>query len=62
MAKRDSTDLLAAAAREVDLSRQRLQDTREQVVKPLRAAAARNSFAQLIADSLAQGRREGPAR
>ena len=55
-------DRLAAAEREVELSRQRLHDTNEQVVKPLRAAAAQNNFAEMIAQSLAQGHRKGPAR
>lgn len=55
-------DPLADAEREVELSRQRLRDTHEQVVKPLKAAAAHNNFAELIAQSLAQGRRKGPAR
>jgi hypothetical protein len=50
-------DRVAAAEREVQLSRERLRDTRENVVEPLRAAAERNNFAALIAQSLAQGRR-----
>ncbi len=53
-------DRLAEAEREVELSRQRLQDTHERVVEPLQAFAAHNSFAELIAASLAQGRRKGP--
>ena len=53
---------LAAAEREVELSRQRLHDTRENVVKPLQDYAAENNFASLIAASLAQGHRKGPAR
>lgn len=53
---------LAAAQQEVDLSRQRLHDTRENVVKPLMAVAEQNNFAQLIAASLAQGHRKGPAK
>ena len=52
-------DMLAAAEREVELSRQRLHDTRENIVKPLQSYAAGNSFAELIAASLAQGRRKG---
>ncbi len=52
-------DRVAAAEAEVELSRQRLKDTHERVVKPLQAAAAHNSFAELIAQSLAQGRRNG---
>ena len=59
MAAKTRAERLAAAQREVDLSRRRLRETREQVVKPLRAAAEQNSFAQIIADSLAQGRRRG---
>ena len=50
----------AAAEREVELSRQRLAETREAVVKPLNAYAAHNSFAELIAQSLSQGRRRRP--
>ena len=52
---------VAAAEREVELSRQRLRDTRENVVKPLMAAAEQNNFAALIAASLAQGHRKGAA-
>ena len=52
-------DRVAAAEAEVELSRQRLLDTHEQVVKPLRAYAERNSFAELIAASLTKGRRKG---
>jgi hypothetical protein len=62
VAKRDSADELAAAEREVELSRQRLRDTHEQVVKPLRAVAAQNSFAEIIAASLRQGHRNGGPR
>ena len=51
---------VAAAEREVELSRQRLRETSETVVKPLQAYAAHNSFADLIAASLTQGRRKGP--
>ena len=61
--KLTSAEQLAAAQREVELSRQRLRDTHENVVKPLQAYAAHNSFAELIAESLTQqGRRKGPAR
>jgi hypothetical protein len=56
---RAAADRLAAAEREVELSRQRLRDTHENVVKPLQAYAAHNSFADLIAQSLTQGRRKG---
>ena len=61
MAPQARADRLAAAEREVELSRQRLLDTQEQVVKPLREAAAQNNFALIIAQSLAQGRRSGGA-
>ena len=53
------TDRLADAEQEVELSRQRLQDVSENVVKPLRAAAAHNNFAELIAASLVRGHRNG---
>lgn len=53
-------DRVAAAEREVELSRQLLAETRENVVKPLQAYAVHNSFAELIAASLTQGRRRGP--
>jgi aspartate/tyrosine/aromatic aminotransferase len=59
--RQDDAARLASAEREVEVSRQRLHNTREQVVKPLRAAAERNNFAQLIAQSLAQGHRKGGA-
>ena len=60
--KSSAPDRLADAQREVDISRQRLQDTHENVVKPLQAYAAHNSFAELIAESLARGgRRNGGA-
>jgi aspartate/tyrosine/aromatic aminotransferase len=59
MAAQARAKRLAAAEREVELSRQRLRDTRENVVKPLQAAAAQNNFAVLIAQSLAQGHRNG---
>lgn len=55
-------DRLAAAEAEVELSRQRLQDTHEKVVKPLRAAAAHNSFAEIIAASLINGHGRGTTR
>ena len=57
-----AADRLAEAEREVELSRQRLRDTHERVVKPLRAAAAENNFAALIAASLTQGHRNGAAK
>jgi aspartate/tyrosine/aromatic aminotransferase len=53
---------VAAAEREVELSRQRLNETRENVVEPLQAAAAHNNFAELIRASLVQGYRDGGAR
>jgi hypothetical protein len=53
---------VAAAEREVELSRQRLHDTRENVVKPLMAVAEQNNFAALIAASLVQGHRKGEGR
>jgi hypothetical protein len=59
MAAKARAERVAAAEREVELSRQRLLDTRENVVKPLERAAAHNNFAELIAQSLAQGRRNG---
>jgi hypothetical protein len=54
-----AADRLATAEREVELSRQRLRDTHENVVEPLRRYAAHNSFAEIIAQSLTQGRRKG---
>ena len=54
-----AADRLAEAEREVELSRQRLADTHENVVRPLRAYAEHNSFADLIAASLVQGHRTG---
>jgi len=59
MSAKARAERLAAAQREVELSRRRLRETQETVVKPLRAAAERNNFAALIAQSLAQGHREG---
>ena len=44
-------DRLAAAQREVEISRERLADTHERVVKPLHAAAAENNFARLISSA-----------
>jgi hypothetical protein len=55
------TDRLADAEAEVELSRQRLNDTHENIVKPLREAAARNNFAELIAASLIRRHRNGEA-
>lgn len=62
MAAKARAERVAAAEREVELSRRRLLDTRENVVKPLQAAAAQNNFAALIAASLAQGHRKGGVR
>jgi hypothetical protein len=59
---RVAAERLAAAGREVELSRRRLADAHERVVIPLRNYAARNHFAELIAASLAQGRRGGAPR
>ncbi len=56
-ADRLAAERLATAEREVELSRQRLAETHERVVKPLQAYAAHNSFAEIIAQSLTQGRR-----
>ena len=53
---------IAAAQREVELSRQRLRDTQENVVKPLMAVAEQNNFAAIIAASLTQGHGRGAAR
>ena len=57
----DSAARLAAAQREVEVSRQRLRDTHETVVKPLQAYAEQNSFASIIAASLDRGRGKGGA-
>jgi hypothetical protein len=62
VASSSAADTLASAEREVEVSRQRLADTHERVVKPLREAAEGNNFAWLIAQSLTQGHRKGPAR
>lgn len=61
MAAQARTERVAAAEREVELSRQRLAETRENVVEPLRRAAAANNFAAIIAASLTQGHRKGRA-
>jgi hypothetical protein len=47
---------LAAASREVELSRRRLADAHKHVVQPLRDYADRNHFADMIRDSLIEGR------
>ena len=54
-----ATVRLADAEREVEISRQRLRDTHEQVIEPLRGYAERNNFAQMLRDSLVQGHRKG---
>lgn len=62
MAALARAERVAAAEREVELSRQRLRDTHENVVEPLRAAAAHNNFAELIRASLVQGHQKGAPR
>jgi hypothetical protein len=57
--KLPAADRLAVAEREVELSRQRLGETHENVVKPLDRYATGNSFAQIIADGLGYRRRKG---
>jgi hypothetical protein len=59
MDRRPAAERLAAAEREVELSRRRLAETHRNVVEPLRGQAAGNNFAQIIADSLLAGRRKG---
>jgi hypothetical protein len=54
-----SAERLAEAEAEVELSRRRLRDAHENVIRPLREAAAQNNFASLIAQSLARGRQKG---
>lgn len=53
--KLTAADRLAAAEREVELSRRRLADAHEHVVRPLRDYATENGWASLLADSLAAG-------
>jgi chorismate mutase len=62
MAAQARADRVADAEREVEVSRERLRETRENVVAPLKQAAAQNNFAQIIAQSLAQGHRNGGTR
>ena len=45
------------ARRETEVSRQRQQQAREQVVRPLERYAEHNQFAELIRASLTEGRR-----
>ena len=52
MDKHSAAERLAAAEREVELSRQRLAETRRDVVEPLRQAARENQFSYLIRRSL----------
>lgn len=58
--RRPAAERLAAAKREVELSRRRLAETRENVVEPLKGYATHNNFASIIADSLTRGRQRGP--
>lgn len=51
-AERAAAERLAAAEREVELSRRRLREAHEHVVKPLREYADANHFSQLVRDSL----------
>jgi hypothetical protein len=62
MAAKARAERVTAAEREVELSRQRLRETQENVIAPLQAAAAHNNFAELIRASLVQGHRNGGAR
>lgn len=48
------------AAGEARKSRDRQEAVREHVVRPLERAAEHNQFAQMIRDSLTEGRGEGP--
>lgn len=48
-------DRITEAERELEESRARLEETYEKVVKPLRKAAARNNFAEIIALTLNGG-------
>jgi hypothetical protein len=43
---------LEDAEYELEISRERLRETREKVVKPLAKLAARNNFAELVAATL----------
>lgn len=55
-------DQMAAAEREVEVSRRNLRETHENVTTPLNAYAAQNDFASLIAASLARDYRRGGAK
>ena len=59
MDRTPAADRLAAAEREVELSRRRLRDAHENVVKPLDGYAAHNQFAELIRQSLIDRRGRG---
>ena len=48
------------ARREAEVSRQRQQEAREQVIRPLEQYAAHNQFADLIKASLTSGQRRRP--
>jgi hypothetical protein len=50
-----AAERLAAAEREVELSRRRLREAHEEVIGPLRGYAERNNFAAIIAASLTRG-------
>lgn len=56
--RRAAQQSLAAAAAERAESERRLAEVRERIVEPLRAAAARNNFAELIRQNLQAGRPE----
>jgi cellobiose-specific phosphotransferase system component IIA len=49
-------DPVAAAERELELSRRRLREAHEKVIGPLQRAAEQNNFALIIAASLTHGR------
>lgn len=57
----DATARAEEARGEAAKSRERQEAVREKVVVPLQRAAARNSFAELIRDSLTEGHRKGEA-
>jgi hypothetical protein len=53
--KHEQEERVRAATQEAELSRQRLETVRKEVVEPLKAAGRRNSFADLIRQSLITG-------
>lgn len=55
---RDLDERVERARREAEVSRKRLHDTREQVIRPLQERAEENQFAELIRASLIE-RRDG---